>query len=47
MKRRDPIALDHAWFTDASERRLWLAVRTICGACSVLPMVALFWSGLS
>lgn len=47
MIRRRPINLNHAWFTDARERRFWLAVRTVFGALAVVPMIALFWSGLS
>lgn len=47
MSRRTPITLNQAWFADATERKLWSFIRAVFGALAVVPMVALFWSGLS
>ena len=47
MSRPRPIDLNHAWFTREADPRVLLAIRTVCGAVAVIPMIALFWTGLS
>ena len=48
MKRPEYIALNKDWFSPVrSDRAVRFAIRTVCQAVAILPIVVIFWSGLN